>query len=75
MKKWIFLLTLCLLMTGCASPSAPAEEVLPPTCAETPAEDPTCGPGDPYRMTCRIVDGAETGHLLLAEHSETGSGI
>ena len=75
MKKWIFLLTLCLLMTGCASPSAPAEEVLPPTCAETPAEDPTCGPGVPYRMTCRIVAGTESGHLLLAEHDETGRGI
>ena len=76
MKKLIFLLSLCLLLTGCASSPAPAEEVIPPTCGESPAEaNPTCGPGVPHRMTCRIVDGAETGHLLLAEHSETGSGI
>ena len=76
MKKRMFLLSLCLLLTGCSSPSAPAEEVVPPTCSETPAEtEATCGPGVPYRMTCRIVDGAESGHLLLAEHGETGSGI
>ena len=76
MKKRMFLLSLCLLLTGCSSPSAPAEEVVPPTCAETPAQtEATCGPGVPYRMTCRIVDGAESGHLLLAEHGETGSGI
>ena len=76
MKKRMFLLSLCLLLTGCAPLSAPAEEVVPPTCAETPAEtEATCGPGVPYRMTCRIVDGAESGHLLLAEHDETGSGI
>jgi hypothetical protein len=76
MKNLMFLLSLCLLLTGCASPSAPAEEIVPPTCAETPGEaNPTCGPGVPYRMTCRIVDGAESGHLLLAEYSETVRGI
>ena len=76
MKKLIFLLSLCLLLTGCASSPAPAEEVIPPTCGESPAKaNPTCGPGVPYRITCRIVDGAETGQLLLAEHGETGSGI
>ena len=76
MKKLIFLLSLCLLLTGCASPSAPVEEVVSPTFAESPAEtDPTCGPGVPCRMTCRIVDGAESGHLLLAENGESGTGI
>ena len=76
MKKRMFLLSLCLLLTGCASSGAPAGEIIPPTCAEAPAEtETTCGPGVPYRMTCRIVDGAESGHLLLAEHSETGRGI
>ena len=48
MKKLIFLLSLCLLLTGCASSPAPAEEVIPPTCGESPAEaNPTCGPGVP----------------------------
>ena len=76
MKKRIFLLSLCLLLAGCASPSAPVEEVVPPTCAEPSVEtEASCGPGVPYRITCRIVDGAESGHLLLAEHGETGSGI
>ena len=76
MKKLISLLSLCLLLTGCASPAAPVEEGVPPTCAESPAEtEPTCGSGVPYRMTCRIVDGAETGHLLLAEPDEAASGI
>ena len=34
MKKLMFLLTLCLLLAGCAP-----KEVVPPTCAETPAEE------------------------------------
>lgn len=32
-----------------------------------PEEEPTCGPGVPYETTCRIVDGGETGRLLLAD--------
>ena len=76
MKKRMFLLSLCLLLTACASPSASVEEVAPPTCAETPVEtEATCGPGIPYRMTCRIVDGAESGSLVLAEQGDTGSGV
>jgi hypothetical protein len=76
MKKRMFLLSLCLLLTACASPSASVEEVAPPTCAETPVEtEATCGPGIPYRMTCRIVDGAESGSLILAEQGDTGSGV
>jgi hypothetical protein len=72
----MFLLSLCLLLTACASPSASVEEVAPPTCAETPVEtEATCGPGIPYRMTCRIVDGAESGSLVLAEQGDTGSGV
>ena len=76
MKKRMFLLSLCLLLTACTSPSAPVEEVTPPTCAETTAKtEATCGPGIPYRMTCRIVDGVESDWLLLAEHGDTGHGI
>ena len=76
MKKRMFLLSLCLLLTACTSPSAPVEEVTPPTCAETPVKtEATCGPGIPYRMTCRIVDGVESGRLLLAEHGDTSHGI
>ena len=76
MKKLMFLLSLCLLLTACASPAAPMVEVVPPTCAETPAEEETPhAPDTPYRMTCRIVDGAENGHLLLAENGEAGAGI
>lgn len=61
MKKLMFLLSVCLLLTACASAPGPEEVILP---AE---EQPTCGPGVPYGMVCRIVDGAEEGELLLAE--------
>jgi len=69
MKKLMLLLGICLLLTACAA----QEETVPPTCAETPAEEqPTCGPGVPYGMTCRIVDGADSGKLLLAEYDGAG---
>ena len=75
MKKCCLFLGLyfCLALTvGCAGRSIDAPQDVAPW---NPAEEETCGPGVPYRMTCRIVDGAESGHLLLAEHGETGSGI
>lgn len=77
MKLWkrVFILTLCLLLTACApaaetpesparteGPAAPADPAgVPPSLAED--EEPTV-------LTCRIVDGAEDGNLLLAELDE-----
>ena len=77
MKRWkrVFILTLCLLLTACApaaetpesparteGPAAPADPAgVPPSLAED--EEPTV-------LTCRVVDGAEDGNLLLAELDE-----
>ncbi len=77
MKLWkrVFILTLCLLLTACApaaetpesparteGPAAPADPAgVPPSLAED--EEPTV-------LTCRVVDGAEDGNLLLAELDE-----
>lgn len=77
MKLWkrVFILALCLLLTGCApaaetpesparteGPAAPADPAgVPPSLAED--EEPTV-------LTCRVVDGAEDGNLLLAELDE-----
>lgn len=77
MKLWkcVFALALCLLLTACApaaetpesparteGPAAPADPAgVPPSLAED--EEPTV-------LTCRVVDGAEDGNLLLAELDE-----
>lgn len=77
MKLWkrVFILALCLLLTACApaaetpesparteGPAAPANPAgVPPSLAED--EEPTV-------LTCRVVDGAEDGNLLLAELDE-----
>ena len=77
MKLWkrVFILALCLLLTACApaaetpesparteGPAAPADPAgVPPSLAED--EEPTV-------LTCRVVDGAEDGNLLLAELDE-----
>lgn len=77
MKLWkrVFILALCLLLTSCApaaetpesparteGPAAPADPAgVPPSLAED--EEPTV-------LTCRVVDGAEDGNLLLAELDE-----
>lgn len=75
MKKCLLSLALCLgLLTACGGP-APAAPSSPPDsggaavsqppedgAAPSPAEDET-----PACLTCRIVDGAEDGNLLLAE--------
>ncbi len=77
MKLWkrVFILALCLLLTACApaaetpesparteGPAAPADPAgVPPSLAED--EEPTA-------LTCRVVDGAEDGNLLLAELDE-----
>ena len=75
MKKWCLFLGLyfCLaLMVGCAGQSADVPRTMEPA---TSAEEETCGPGVPYRMTCRIVTGAEDGTLLLAQHDSAEDGM
>ncbi len=77
MKLWkrVFILALCLLLTACA-PAAETPE--PPARTEGPAApaDPAGAPPslaedeEPTVLTCRVVDGAEDGNLLLAELDE-----
>ncbi len=77
MKLWkrVFILALCLLLTACA-PAAETPES--PARTEGPAApaDPAGGPPslaedeEPTVLTCRVVDGAEDGNLLLAELDE-----
>lgn len=63
-RNLLFPLMLCtFLLTACGGAAAPPAEDPPPPAA---AEEETCGPGVPYGITCRIVDGAGTGTLLLA---------
>nr|WP_325180907.1 hypothetical protein [uncultured Oscillibacter sp.] len=74
MKLWkcVFALALCLLLTACApaaeTPEDPARTEAPVTAAD-PADVPPSLAEDeePTILTCRIVDGAEDGNLLLAE--------
>jgi len=69
MRKWTLFLgiyfVVCML-AACAFAPAREEAVLPSE------EQPTCGPGVPYELTCRIVAGAEERELLLAEADGTG---
>ena len=65
MKKSLLLFALVLLLAGCASTgnqAAPAGG----TPAGSPSEEPGLTAGAPEKMTCRIVDGAEEGELVLA---------
>ena len=71
MKVRLFALLLpwALLLSGCGQ--VPGETAAPagtvsPTAETTPPADDLPGP-EVWEMTCRIVDGAETGKLLLAE--------
>ena len=72
MRKWSLFLGLyfviCVL-AACAS--APAGE----TAGIASEEQPTCGPGVPYGVICRVVDGAEEGMLLLAEADSAAPAI
>ena len=77
MKKWTLFLGLyfCLaLLAGCSGSSSDTASV------ESPSKDVTdtsvtLEDGPPWFLTCRIVSGAETGNLVLAEHSEAGKGV
>lgn len=75
MKKWTLFLSLyfcvCLLAAcGSGAPSAGSAD-LPPEQAGN--AEPTGGEGTDITTICRIVDGAESGELLLAERD--GGGI
>lgn len=75
-KRWLFLsLYLCLaLVAGCSSSfdSTPPTELPSDSNTESPAliEDEAS-----WFLTCRIVDGAETGNLVLAENGDAGSSV
>ena len=67
-KLLLSTLILSLLLLAACSGTMTAATVEEPT--PSPSGEPdeiTCGPGVPYSMVCRIVDGAEEGSLLLAE--------
>ena len=69
--RLLALLLLCALpLAGCGQvpgeTAAPAGTASPTAAETTPPADDLPGP-EVWEMTCRIVDGAETGKLLLAE--------
>ena len=71
MVRLFALLLLCALpLAGCGQvpgeTAAPAGTASPTAAETTPPADDLPGP-EVWEMTCRIVDGAETGKLLLAE--------
>lgn len=72
MKIWSILLSLCLCLSGCGG--APTEEQPGPAATAAAASEtgPEQVPPSPATsvLTCRIVDGAEDGNLLLAELGE-----
>lgn len=77
MKLWkrVFILTLCLLLTACApaaeTPESPARTEGPAAPADPAGVPPSlAGDEEPTVLTCRVVDGAEDGNLLLAELDE-----
>lgn len=79
MKSWILTVLLALCLTACASPAeAPVTEDPAPGGAEPPITETGPNAGtvsldpdeEPTVLTCRIVDGAEEGTLLLAELGE-----
>ena len=77
MKKWSLFLSLyfCLCLLSACGGALSAEQ-LAPVGMEPPAADPGASAlslaedEEPTILTCRIVDGAETGELLLAELGE-----
>lgn len=77
MKLWkrVFILTLCLLLTACApaaeTPESPARTEGPAAPADPAGVPPSLTEDEePTVLTCRVVDGAEDGNLLLAELDE-----
>lgn len=77
MKLWkrVFILALCLLLTACApaaeTPESPARTEGPAAPADPAGAPPSLAEDEePTVLTCRVVDGAEDGNLLLAELDE-----
>lgn len=77
MKLWkrVFILALCLLLTGCApaadTPESPARTEGPAAPADPAGVPPSLAEDEePAVLTCRVVDGAKDGNLLLAELDE-----
>lgn len=75
-RTWVLLLALCLCLSACG---APAEEPRGPdgTAVKTLEGEPAPGSApsleedeEPTVVTCRVVDGASEGNLLLAELDE-----
>ena len=76
MKKVIlvFLLLFCLLPAGCAAQAEQPVPQKPVSEAEVSAEQELID-CSPWFLTLRIVTGAESGTLLLAEHGDAPSGV
>ena len=74
MKKSLLLFALVLLLAGCASTGNQAA-LAGGTPAGSPSEEPGLTAGAPEKMTCRIVDGAEEGELVLAGPGARGTCI
>lgn len=78
MKKWCLFLGLyfCLALTaGCAGRSTDSPQAVEPepdTGTDTVVQ---IVDKPPWFLTCRIVDGAESGQLLLAEQGDTATSI
>lgn len=83
MKKWSLLTGICLflcLLAGCAgstelpsAPPIPSERV--PASSSNSDKSILIEDGPPWLMTLRIVSGAETENLVLAENGEAGVGV
>ena len=74
--RLFFGLYFCLvLMAGCTDRSSDAPQTVAP--APDTGADPVMEIVDepPWFVTCRIVDGAESGRLLLAEHGDAASSV
>lgn len=76
-RTWVLLLALCLCLSACGG--APAEEPQGPDGTAVKTQEGKPAPGSPPSLaedeeptvvTCRVVDGAEGGNLLLAELDE-----
>lgn len=77
MKKWTLFLSLYLCLGLLASCTGSSSDIVP---EELPADGTTdtsmsIEDGPPWFLTCRIVSGAKTGNLVLAEHGEDGRGV
>ena len=75
MKKFLFLLALCLILTGCTPAISPTEpDATPPTLPTEPVTEPPTEPPDPIREQIDAMTNAEkVGQLFLARYSESAA--